>query len=599
MGLLWALFILAGLLLCAVLILKIIGWKPNPALNPYISLHIDTEVVIPSRGDITDYKGRVLATSTIAYDINMDCKVPSDTLWNNNIAGLAEGLARILGGRTAQQWQEYLQNGRAKGMGSLPIQEKVTHVNAMQLRKLPIFEKGQNRGGYIETRKDKRLYPYGETAKRVIGYVVDNAGTVTSRGIEGAYDADLHGVNGVQVKKKSDNGKIPVNHPDNVAAKNGKCVRTTLDIDIQTIAERALLKSVKSSEYIEKACVIVLETKTGAVRAMANLSQFPDGTVVDDNNHAVLHAEAPGSVFKGALVAAMLDEGYLTSLDYKIPTHGGKWIYHGNPYRDYEHLNKSKFPSGYITVREAFEMSANNPFRQLLCEISPYNGNPDRFIKKVKSMGLFDTLSFDLTGIAAPFILEPSMKKRTSKGSWDGGTYPRIAIGYGMELSPLNLVTFYNAIANDGRMMKPYLVESVMDGDKEVKHFSPTVLREQICCKQTIDTLKRVMSMVTSRKGGTAYYQLKDAVCPIAGKTGTAQRLFKKKDGTTGYIDENDTNAKSHQGTFVGFFPVDNPKYTAIVVVWSRKSYKNHYGATYAAPAFREIADKIYCLNED
>lgn len=600
MRLLWIGIILAAAALCVIMVIKIFTWEKNEKLYSYIALKPKQEKVLPIRGEITDYKGRILATTTIAYDINLDCKMADSALWYGNIKALSEGLSHILSERNAAEWHKYLQHGRDVGMGSLPIGKKVAHLDAVKIRQLPIFNKGQFKGGYIERRQDKRLYPYGETGKRVIGYVTNNDGKTTSRGIEGAFDDKLHGENGLQTLSKTDNGMVPVNHPDNVPARNGQSIRTTLDIDIQTIAEQALRKSVKKSPYIEKGCVIVLETKTGAVRAMANISQATDGTLTDNNNHAVLHAEAPGSVFKGAVLAAMLDDGYLQTLEYKIPTYGGVWEYNGIKYEDYEHVGKKRFPSGYIKVREAFEMSANNPFRQLIGDKDTYGKNPAKFIEKVKSFGLFDTLSFDLPGTTPPFILDPSMKTKTPKGFWDGGSFPRIAIGYGMELSPLNLVTFYNTIANDGTMMKPYLVEAVMEDGQDVENFSPTVLRQQICKKSsTIDTLKRVMSMVASSEKGTAYWQLKGAVCPIAGKTGTAQRLFQGKDGRWVFRDPADPYMKSHQGSFVGFFPVGNPKYTAIVVIWSRKSVQNHYGATYAAPVFREIADKIYCLNED
>lgn len=295
---------------------------------------------------------------------------------------------------------------------------------------------------------------------------------------------------------------------------------------------------------------------------------------------------------------ALLEDGYVTSLENRIPTYGGHWKYKGKDFDDTKHLNKRRFPDGYIRVREAFEMSANNPFRQLICDKDTYDSNPMRFIDKIRGFGLLDDIDFDLKGNARPFILDPTMTKMSSKGSWDKGTFPRMAIGYNMEISPLNLVTFYNAIANNGKMMKPYLIDAIMQDGKVEKRFKPTVMHEQICTQQTIDTLKRAMSLVTTNKGGTAYWQLHGAVCPIAGKTGTAQRLFKMSNGKYGYHDKN-TGEESQQGSFIGFFPLGNPKYTAIVVIWAKPTAGNFYGATYAAPVFREIADKIYCLNKD
>lgn len=599
MTVIWGLLIGAGVALFLIILYKVIFWKKDEKLYPYVSSEPKPTVVTPKRGDILDCKGRALATSTFVYDLYLDCKIAPDTTWRKHIGKLAADLAALFGDKTAGEYLSLLQNGRNKRMGSLPIHMETTRIQVLQTRRMPIFNLGRNNGGYIEKGYEKRLYPYGSSARRTIGYVLNNTDTsrASKKGIEGACDSILHGTNGVQYKARSDKGMIPIFDRKNKRERNGKSVRTTIDIDIQNIADIALHKAIERSELIEKSCVIVLETKTGAVRAMVNLGRDSKGNISERDNYAVLNAEAPGSIFKGAVVMAMLDEGYVTTLDHEIPTYGGKWKHNGIEYDDTKHVGPKRFPSGKIKLREAFEMSANNPFRQLICDTATFGLNPQRFIDKVKSFGLFDEIDFELRGIAKPFILDPSMKETSPKGSWDGGTFARMAIGYGMELSPLNLVTFYNAIANDGKMMKPYLIEAVLDEDGDVdEEFSPKVMHQRICSRSTIDTLKRVMSMVTENKGGTAYYQLHGAVCPIAGKTGTAQRVFKMRNGKKGY---NDGGLESQQGSFVGFFPVNNPKYTAIVVVWSRPSLVNFFGASYSAPVFREIADKIYCLNED
>lgn len=596
MSVFWALFILAGLALCVILVVKVATYKPDEKFGPYLVPQNSSSAITPVRGDILDYKGRILATSTLIYEVHMDCSVPKDTLWNNNVRALAKGLAGILGEKTEEAYLKMLTTARNKGSKYLFIGKNISQTDINEIRKLPVFRAGRYHGGYLETRSQVRMYPYGKSAYRTLGYVKNNVESKNNKiGIEGSYDSYLHGEDGMQIMKRSDFGLIPVSDSRNRKARNGVDVRTTLDIDIQNIADNALRSTMEKGELIEKACVIVLETRTGAVRAMVNLGRDEKGRIGEWDNYAVKNAEAPGSVFKGAVVMALLEDGYITSLNHRIPTYGGIWTYNGKEYDDRKHVGPSRFPSGKVKLREAFEMSANNPFRQLVCDQDHYGNNPARFVEKVKSFGLIDTIDFDLRGCTPPFILDPSMKKPTAKGFWDGGTFPRMAIGYGMELSPLNLVTFYNAIANDGKMMKPYLVEAIMEGGETLKEFKPVVMHESICRKSTADTLKRVMSMVTSDKGGTAYYQLHGAVCPIAGKTGTAQRVFRMSNGKYGY---NDNGVESQQGSFVGFFPVDDPKYTAVVVVWSKPSAKNYFGATWAAPPFREIADKIYCLNE-
>ena len=594
---LWEAFIWIGLILCVILLLKVIFWKKDDKLYPYISAEPKQVEVVPLRGDILDYKGRALATSTIVYDVYLDTKVVHDSVWMKDVGALGAGLSKLFKDRSTQDYVEMLQSARGRGARYLNIRNGIAHKDILSVRRMPIFRLGKGKGGYIESSYEKRLYPYGTSARRTLGYVKDNSDTATTKkGIEGACDELLHGRNGVQMMTVSDFGKIPVADARNRRAVPGKTVRTTLDIDIQNIADEALRKSVERSELIEAACVVVLERRSGAVRALVNLGRDDNGNIGEWNNYAVLKAEAPGSVFKTAVVMSMLEEGYITNLSDSIPTYGGHWKYKGIEFNDTKHVGRDRFPGGYIELRQAFEMSANNPFRQLVCDSAHFGNNPQRFIDKVKGFGLFDEIDFDLKGATKPFILEPSMKQKSAKGFWDNGTLPRMAIGYEMELSPLNLVTFYNAIANDGRMMKPYLVEAILDEDgNEIESFSPEVMHRRICRKETADTLKKVMSMVTSSKGGTAYWQLHGAVCPIAGKTGTAQRLFRMRNGKFGY---NDGGIECQQGSFAGFFPVEDPKFTAVVVIWSRPSTANFFGASYAAPVFREIADKIYCLNE-
>lgn len=603
MEFLWGCFIVTGLLLLGIITYKVI--RHDSSKDKAFSTPESEKAVTPIRGNILDCKDRILATSTISYDITMDCTVQHDTLWNNHIQELANALSAKFGKKTSAEYMAMFRKARAEKRRSIRIVNDVNQLDIYQVRKMPIFNKGRFRGGYIETPNEKRLYPYGASAKRTIGYVKTNSSNGrTTKGIEGNYDEYLHGKDGKQIERKSDFGYIPVDDSRNERAHDGIDVRSTIDIDIQNIADQALRKTVEKSEMVEMACVIVMETQTGAIKAMVNLGRNKSGVIGEWNNYALMMADPPGSVFKTAVLMAMLEEGYIDSLDQRIPTYGGVWRYHGarEPFVDTKHLSMSRFPSGYITVREAFEMSANNPFRQMLCDTDAFektfDNNPQRFVDKVRSFGLVDTIDFDLKGAAAPFILDPTYKmgNKSGKGFWDGSTLARMAIGYNMEVSPLNLITFYNAIANDGKMMKPYLVDAIVDNGRVKEGFKPTVLREQICRKDVCDTLKKVMSMVTSNKGGTAYWQLHDAVCPIAGKTGTAQRLFRGRNGKMTY---NDGGVESQRGTFVGFFPADKPKYTAAVVVWSRPSAANFYGAVTAAPVFKEIADKIYCLNED
>lgn len=593
---LWVLFILAGLAVVGIIGYKLINYRYDEKFHPALIPQRREMPVIPVRGNILDSKNRILATSTLNYTVRMDTKAPEQELWDSEIANLAAALDTTVGLKSTEGWIKYLNAQRRQGKRYAMICRGVSQLDIIKIRKFPIFCKGQNKGGYIEERAQKRLYPYGRLAFRTIGYVKDNTdSTVQKKGIEGQMDSLLHGVDGVQVFSRSDFGLITVADESNYPCKDGMDVRTTIDIDVQGIADRALRAKVEESELIEKSCVIVLETTTGAVKAMVNLGRDETGVIGEWDNYALRNAEAPGSVFKGAVLMAMMEEGKVNSLNMEIPTYGGIWEYRNQTYNDSKHLNRNRFPSGRVKIWEAFEMSANNTFRQLVCDYG-FGDNPGGFVDRIKSFGITDTIDFDLNGTTPPFILDPSMRKRTAKGFWDNGTLPRLAIGYNMELTPLNIVTFYNAIANNGRMMKPYLLEAVLQDGKVVQNYGPSVMRECICSEKTIKMLKQAMGMVTTNEGGTAYRQLHGAVCPIAGKTGTAQRLFKMGNGKYGY---RDGNVESQQATFVGFFPQDKPKYTAIVVMWSKPSSKNFFGASYSAPVFREIADRIYCLNEN
>ena len=582
-----------GFVLFGIILFKVIS---HDEPDDYLFRALETtRTIVPTRGNILDTKGRILATSTVSYEISMDCSVQADTLWNNNIRALCKELAKLRPAKNENEWYKILQGARNKKAQFLSLLNDISQEEIYKVRKMPILRKGQMQGGYIEERKEKRLYPYEGSARRTIGYVSTNSEKVTARGIEGVYDKYLHGTDGQQVFRKSDFGLNPVDHHNNRKAKNGIDVRSTIDIDIQNIADRALRKTVDKSDLIEMACAIVMETETGAIRAMVNLGRDTKGNIGEWDNYALRNADPPGSVFKTAVLMAMLEDGYISSLDDEIPTYDGKWYYNGKLFDDVKHLNRKRFPIGKIKVREAFEMSANNPFRQMICNDSTYGRKPVRFVERVKSFGLIDTIAFDISGAAVPMILDPSYKRGNPKGFWDGTSLPRMAIGYNMEISPLNLITFYNAIANDGRMMKPYLVEAIEEEGDEVESFSPEVMHRRICRREVCDTLKKVMSMVTSNQSGTAYWQLRGSVCPIAGKTGTAQRLFKGRNGKWTY---NDGGMESQRGTFVGFFPVEEPEYTVAVVVWNKPSLRNFYGATYAAPVFKEIADQIYCLND-
>lgn len=593
----WRGFIVLGTALFLALVFQVFSYKKDKFYYYLVPKSVTTPVT-PERGDIFDCKGRIIATSTILYDIHLDTAAPADSVWDRNAVALAGAMAGYFKDKSKSEYNASLQQARKKRNRFFLLKKDINLLDVYEMRKMPLLREGRYKGGYLESSRQERKYPYGTSARRTIGYVKSNNDTVRMIGIEGSFDSYLHGEDGKQMMSRSDYGMTPVGGKDNVKATNGDDITLTLDIDIQNIADKALRSGVERSDYIEKSCVIVLETATGAVKAMVNLGRDREGHISERENYAISNAEAPGSIFKGAVLMAMLEEGYLTSIEDSIPTYRGSWKYKGEVFNDTKHVGPKRFPGGYIKVREAFEMSANNPFRQMICDTETFGSNPQRFIDKIKGFGLIDTIDFDIKGNVPPSILTPDDTVGKGMGTWGNGIFPRMAIGYNMILSPLNIITFYNAIANGGKVMKPYLVQTISRNGRVKEHFEPIVLHRRICSQRTADTLKRAMVQVTTSKGGTAYWQFRGAACTTAGKTGTAQRLFKMSNGKDGYHDFA-TGYESQQGSFVGFFPAENPEYTAIVVIWSKPAPNNFYGASYAGPVFREIADKIYCLHEN
>ncbi len=560
----------------------------------------------PTRGAILSEDGRILAISTPMYQVYMDCAVRKDDFksegeegakkekeWKQLAKELSSGLSAIYGDKSADDYYKFIISKRAEDRHYVKIGGPIDHKTLKKVQELPLFSKGSNYGGLLYETMDTREYPYGSLARRTIGYVKNNSRTEGKShiGIEGKFDYELHGKDGFEWLRTAD-GKKKVRNTDSTAVKavDGNDVRSTLNIDIQDIADRALRNQITEDLRVSGACAIVMDVKTGAIRAMVNLQR--DTTLAGQPlqerfNLAISQVGEPGSVFKTVTLTSLLEDGYVKSLDETIPTNHG-YVPGGYPHDD--HISQYERNTGRndITVKHGFEISSNYVFAYLATKY--YGKKPQEFFNKLYSYRLGEKFDFDIDGLGTPVLTPPSNKEM-----WSETTLGTTAYGYSAAVTPLHLLTFYNGIANKGIMMKPYLVEDIENDGKVIKKRGPSVLNN-ICSRATADTLTRALMAVVEE--GTAT-RLKGAKLTVAGKTGTARvalQASEKPKPHDGYHDI--YGRKKNQGTFVGFFPADNPQYSVLVSVYSKLSLGNFYGGTMPAMAVREIIDNIYALTE-
>lgn len=569
----------------------------------------------PERGSIIDCNGNLLAFSTPMYNINMDCqilkkelaagkvKVGKDSISEKDWRKMAKEMCGLLpgilqDGRSASSYYDSIIVNRdsdtRRGRRNMPIAKGVDHSTLLKLQELPLFEKGQFTSGMIVRKVETRQYPYGDLARRVIGDVkidIENPDGNRFVGIEGQYDHFLHGTKGVEWMKRTDMGMIRNVDSSTVAVKHGKDVRTTLDINIQDIADRALRKQIQDNADVMGGSIVILDVETGAVKAMVNLSRSSRNVMGEYFNSAIGRPAEPGSIFKAVSLLTLLEDGHV-ELETKIPTNRGRMAeYPGLKPDEYIINYEARKKTHEISVIDGFKISSNYVFRRL---IKDYYGKDEKeFIDRLYEYKLApDAYTFDLTeaGATKPFLPDPEGK------SWSGTDLISTAIGYLVMQTPLNIAMFYNAIANDGKMMKPYLIDAIEYNGQVEKRYKPEVLNGSICSRATADTITRALKMVTLE--GTAT-RLKNAKCVVAGKTGTARIVLNKEEraGSSNPFISAD-GKKKHQGTFVGFFPADEPKYTAVVTIWSGLTAGNFYGGNLPATAFKEIVDAIWALDE-
>lgn len=520
----------------------------------------------PTRGNIYADDGSLLLASIPKYDIRMDFKPEAltDKVFYGKVDSLALCLSRYFKDRSYRTYRKLLIQKRKEGARYYLIKRNVSHNQLKDIKKFPIFRRGQYKGGLIIEQKSKRIKPFGELASRMLGFKNEN---IVGVGMEGAFNSYLQGESGKRLMQKVSDGQwIPINKENELEPEDGKDIYSTIDINIQDLAERALLRSLEKNEA-DHGCTVVMEVHTGKVKAIANLKRNSEGKYYEKYNYAIGESVEPGSTFKLISALVLLKNDLIKPSD-SIETGNGEYQYYDRTMRD---AKAGGF--GTISFKEAIAFSSNVAVSKVVFD--RFKDNPQRFIDDVKELGINKPLGLPILGEGKPVV------KETSQKDFSGTTLPWMSIGYEVRMTPLQMLTVYNAVANNGKMVKPLFATEVKEVGKSVEKFEPEILKEQICSHDDIVQLNNMLMAVVEE--GTAK-NIKTDAYKIAGKTGTSQ--VATKDGYR--KDEN-----IYQASFVGYFPADNPKYSIIVVI-NNPTNGVYYGSWVAGPVFREISDKLY-----
>ncbi len=536
---------------------------------------IKRDTIQANRGNIYAEDGSLLATSVTKYEIRMDAASPniSDSYFDSNIDSLAIKLADMLG-NTPKHYKNKITRARKNKNRYLFITRGLGYNDYLKMKRFPIFERGVYRGGFIAEQSTVREHPLGRVAERTIGYD-DYRGRV---GIEGAFSKYLRGKDGWRMKQKIAKGQYkPINDDNEVEPKNGQDVVTTIDVNIQDIANTALMEQLQKFNA-EHGSVVVMETKTGEIKAISNLAKTSKGTYYEKRNYAVYESHEPGSTFKLMSLVVALEDKVIDTGQVVNTGNGIYKVYNSNV------IDSHAGGFGKISVAKTFEVSSNIGIVKVIQE--HYKNNPKKFVDGLIRMRLDKPIGLEIKGEGKPKIRKPSDK------DWSRISLQWMAWGYGVSLTPLQTLTFYNAVANNGVMVKPQFIKELRGQNAVVESFNKTVLKDKICSQETIDKVKVMMENVVKR--GTAD-NIYTSNFSMAGKTGTAKKWIPiERDANGKKIGGGYYSNQKYISSFVGYFPADEPKYSCIVVIHEPLKEKGYYGATVAAPVFKKIAQKIY-----
>jgi cell division protein FtsI (penicillin-binding protein 3) len=539
------------------------------------SLHQKWVDLDADRGTIFSEDSSMLSTSIPYFNIYVDfgadgLREKNGRRFTENVDSLSLCLSRLFGDQSPAAYRKILRQGYRTNDRYYEIAANVSFEKYQRLRQFPLVREGRNKSGFIAEVVNKRLNPFGLLANRTIGLARANAQNV---GLERTYDTVLKGETGRRLVRYIAGGAyVPVEGYE-IESQNGKDIITTIDVNIQDIAENALLHEMIGNQAEHGTC-IVMEVATGKIKAISNLGLQQDGSYWEDLNYAI-RATEPGSTFKLATLLSLLEDHKVT-LNDKLTLDGGSWKVAGHTVFDSEPHDFRDF-----TVKEAFEISSNVGMAKLA--VSHYGSNPSGFVAHLKKLRLDQPTGIDLLGEGTPIVKHPGSR------TWSATTLPWMAFGYEVLVSPLQTLTLYNAVANNGRMLKPYVVSSIQESGMTIKENQPTTLIENICSETTLRQLQECLKGVCKDPEGTGHSLFQHDFFSVAGKTGTALVA----DGKRGYADH------VYQSSFVGYFPADHPKYTCIVVIKNHPFAKAYLGAKVAGPVFKELADKLMSLDPD
>jgi cell division protein FtsI (penicillin-binding protein 3) len=557
-------------LFCIAIVIKLVKiqtvdgekWKKLAKTNV-----LQYRVVKAMRGNIYSDNGSLLATSLPFYKLAMDPTIADGDVYRQGIDSLAFLLSRHFKDKSENEYRRKINDARRTGKHYLILNRSMINFQSKKMMsQWPLFREGRHKGGIIFERADKRFRPFSYLAMRTIGFINEDDNGV---GLEKSFNRYLGGRDGEALFRRMAGGSWkPMHDESEIRPEEGYDIETTIDINLQDVAESSLHRHL-SEHDADYGCVVLMEVATGHIKAIANLGKLPTGGYIENYNYAVGNQGLtdPGSTFKLASMIALFEDSDVQPTDSVETGNGQKEFY--------DRIMKDSKPHGKITVQEAFEMSSNIGVASLVNQ--HFGHKPESYINYIYNMGLADPIQFQMEGEAVPYIKKPSDK------TWSGVTLPWMSIGYELKLSPLQMLTFYNGIANNGKMIQPIIVKQAKVADQVIEKYETKVLKEKLCSDRSLEIVKKMLEGVVER--GTAK-DISNTTYKIAGKTGTSQKI---KSGQY---------TKSYYTSFIGYFPADKPKYSCIVVIDNPKGLK-FYGSDVAAPVFKEVADKVYARDLD
>lgn len=564
-------FVAFGMLLIAVGILfKLtkIQWGEGEYYRNLAEENTIKSFEVPAnQGNIYSSDGSLLAISIPSYTVRFDAIASKDEDFNEYLKPLSDSLS-VMFGKPSSHYRNELQRARTNKNRYYLVARNLNYTNYMRMKSFPLFNLGTYKGGMITEQKTVRQHPIGRIAERTIGYRRLNAdSTFTNIGIEGAFQEYINGKDGKVVKQKMAKGQWkPINDNNEIEPQDGYDVISTIDVYIQDIAHHALLKQLEYYEA-DHGCVVVMEVKTGEIKAISNLGRQKSGNYTETINYAVWEKQEPGSTFKIASLIALLEDKKVDTAQV-YDTKNGEISFRNRKVRD-----SKKGGYGKISLARGIEVSSNTVIVQAVYD--SYKDNPNQFVNRLYDMNLNEPLGLPFQGEGLPYIPNPKDER------WSWMSLPWISYGYGVELTPLQTLTFYNAIANNGEMVKPQFVKEIKEWNKTIKKFNKEVINPKICSDGTLNQVRDILKNVVEKKGASGR-RLYSPNFSMAGKTGTAQVSYAVKD------------SMYYASSFAGYFPADEPKYSCIVVIHKPSTSKGIYGADVSGPVFKKVAQKIF-----